>query len=132
MFKGNTNTSGALRQARLMLSQKQSQDNKKIVVLINDGMSNVDAHLTLKEARLNKQLGIVHYAVGVGSYVDENELHDLVTDPTSYHYLYASDFSNLYLLVNKLLQRLSCFPPPLLERKNSYENTFGYNEINKF
>ena len=86
-------------------------------MLVNDGMSNVDAHLTLKEARINKQLGIIHYAVGVGSFVDENELHDLVTDPSSYHYLYASNFSNLYLLVNELLQRISCFQPPLSKRK---------------
>lgn len=110
---GNTNTSGALRHARKMLYGSTSQ--KRSIVLITDGMSNVDAHLTLQEARLNKQRGITQYAVGVGMFVDEDELQDLVTAPASYHYLHATDFSNIYLLVDQILDKLTCWKPPLSE-----------------
>lgn len=93
-----------------------STSQKRSIVLITDGMSNVDAHLTLQEARLNKQRGITQYAVGVGMFVDEDELQDLVTAPASYHYLHATDFSNIYLLVDQILDKLTCWKPPLSER----------------
>ncbi|ESO06103.1 hypothetical protein HELRODRAFT_105994 [Helobdella robusta] len=124
---GNTNTSGALRYARSVLlnvttlqgtvpsSTSSSYDVKKVIVLITDGLSNVDSSLTLQEARLNKQLSIEQYAIGITKYMNEDELQDLVSDPVSYHYLNASDFSHLNLLINELLQRLTCSQPPLPE-----------------
>lgn len=116
---GNTNTSGALRLARnLLLSSAKIYPGsyQKVLVLITDGFANVDSALTLQEARINKQSGIIHYAVGVTSYANEDELQDLVSDPSSYHYLNASDFTHLNLLINELLQRLTCPQPPPPER----------------
>ena len=114
--QGNTNTSGALRHARGLLGGPR----KGLLVLLTDGMSNVDAALTLQEARHNKKLSITQLAVGVGAYVDENELHDLVNHPASFHYLQATNFSSLSLLVDQLVSKLACFRNPLPERSNFY------------
>lgn len=116
---GNTNTSGALRVARVLLSDVRSHvtGSKQVVMLITDGLSNVDPQLTLQEARAAKQGGIVVYAIGISEYTDVYELQDVASDPAAYYYIPVDEFSLLNLVINEVLDKLVCSAPPPAARE---------------
>lgn len=116
---GNTNTSGALRVARDLLSNSGSRatGSKKVMMLITDGLSNVDPQLTLQEARAAKQGGIIVYAIGISEYTNVYELQDMASDPAAYYYIAVDEFSRLNLAINDVLDKLVCSTPPPAARK---------------
>lgn len=108
---GNTNTSGALIAAENLLSNSGSRT--RVIVLVADGLSNVDSNDTLQEARIAKDVdGIQIFAIGLTQYGNIYELEDIVSEPTSYYYQSVQDFNHLTLIVNSILNKLICGSPP--------------------
>ena len=114
---GNTNTSGALRVARDLMLSRRRDDVSNIVLLLTDGLSNVDSHLTLAEARITKDAGIRLFTVGVTPQADSDELADIASDPVTYHRFLSPNFTQLNLMQDRLLSRLCTLkrPPPARE-----------------
>ena len=122
---GNTNTTGALRYARsqlagarpnVTLSGSTVTSRNQYVVLLTDGANNVDGD-PVHEARLLKRDGVRIITIGISDYVDEAQLKEMASVPSSYSYIYARDFSHLNVLVDQLLSRLICSKPPPAQRK---------------
>ncbi|XP_062579053.1 matrilin-3-like, partial [Saccostrea cucullata] len=80
---GSTNTSGAIRFARISSFGSYSRNFvPKIAVIITDGKSN-DKSSTLSEAQLLRNNGVIIFSVGVGDGIDTSELQGMATK-TSY------------------------------------------------
>ena len=126
---GNTNTTGALKHARLELAGARAAaavdgtSRKQYVILLTDGANNVDAD-PVHVARLLKQDSVRLITVGISDYVDEAQLQEMASAPAEYSYIYASDFSHLNLLVGLLLDRLICSNPPPAQRKAIITTSF--------
>lgn len=112
----NTNMSGALRYAYDMFDSTVSSSRQRIIVLLTDGISNVDSD-PIKEARLIKLNGVKIFVVGVSEYIDHEELQEIASHPADYSFLEAKDFQHLNLLVSETLDRLVCSDPPPTQRQ---------------
>ena len=111
----NTNTSGALYVMRNDVFTESRGDREKVAnigFLITDGLSNVDDHLTVSEARNVKNDNIRLFALGISQYADVAELEEIASDPVSYYYFLAEDFRHLALLQDQVLSRLCRAKPP--------------------
>jgi len=124
----NTNTTGALRVGRDMLTRAREDtqatgtggtSRKQFIILLTDGASNVDGD-PVKESRLLKQDGVRLITVGISQYVDEAQLKEMASAPSKYSYIYASNFGHLYLLVEQLLSRLDCSSAPPAQRESLF------------
>ncbi len=117
---GNTNTSGALRFARRMLSDGvvPRQGVARYFVLITDGISNIDKQETRPEAHMARLRDFVTvFTVGITQYADTQELTFIASEPTEYHRFLSPDFRNLALIEDSLLTRLCSDTPPPPIRK---------------
>lgn len=83
--------------------------SRKVVLLITDGQSNVDRHLTIPNAEELKKIGVDIYVVAVGSKLDIVEIVK-VAGPGSYYpnrprkdYLFRVQDYNGFLNITKLV-----------------------------
>ncbi|CAD5123379.1 DgyrCDS11735 [Dimorphilus gyrociliatus] len=73
-----TNTSGALRQAREMFKSFYSRNS--VILLFTDGESNVDKYLLSREAELLRKENIMTSVIGIGPFVNEEEMKTIATN----------------------------------------------------
>ena len=93
---GNTNTETALESVHTYITVPEygaRPDARKIVVLLTDGMSNVNQYRTIPKALEMKQNGIKIFVVSMETDVDEAELASVASDPTEDHMIVQS-FTN--------------------------------------
>jgi hypothetical protein len=79
----------------------------KIILLVTDGVANVNAPDTINQANLAKAAGATVYTVGVTNQIDAKQLSDICTAPSSDHYFYVSDFSLVKSVITSFIQK-SC------------------------
>ena len=102
---GRTNIAGALRTARNTMFAPWNgarSEVPKILILLTDGVPNVEKSRTLEEASLTKNAGIRILTVGVTRHVDEDELREIAS--TSEYFFFASDFTELDNIVSNLIE----------------------------
>ncbi|KAK2170566.1 hypothetical protein LSH36_2g14112 [Paralvinella palmiformis] len=92
-----TNVSGAIRMAyRDVFNVINSRSEaKKVIVLVTDGQSNTDTHLTRYEANAAKLLGIRIFTVGIGKVISIDRLKDLASRPYYYFVKIVNDYGDL-------------------------------------
>lgn len=104
-----TNTSGGIRTMRFQVYRADRGDRwsvPNVGVVITDGASNRDEHLTGPEADLARYEGISLIVVGVGDQLNMEEVQDIANnDPNNM--LLASDFNSLIQLVPNLVNRMT-------------------------
>ncbi|CAH1789907.1 unnamed protein product [Owenia fusiformis] len=107
---GATNTSGALREAVTLLSPANGNrgDVLDVVIIITDGVDNVEEDRTAYEASLTRMLPSRIFAIGVGPAIDIKELNALATDPNDFHLYDLSDYTMLDSIVEDLVLK-TCF-----------------------
>ena len=104
-----TNTSGGIRLMRTQLLAP-SQGNRRgfpdVAIIVTDGKSNIDSHLTTYEAMIAKAIGIKLLVVGVTNQVDLRELNGIASDPDDKHVFLASTFEELGHIQMQLVHTL--------------------------
>ena len=108
---GNTNTAQALGLVHREVLHRE-QGVRKVAVVLTDGLSNVDPHLTPEEARLAKAAGIEIYTVSATRYVDKEELFNISSQPGDTHVLRVTSYEELEDLVELLVHRICRLPDP--------------------
>ncbi|GAB1606718.1 collagen alpha-5(VI) chain-like [Argonauta hians] len=96
---GSTKTGYALRRIREEIFNRNSR-RKRFIIIFTDGQSE-KRNQTIHEASLLKQNGVNIFMVGVGPFVDENEM-DLVSSWPSSEYVYG--FEDMDELARKVEQ----------------------------
>ena len=108
---GYTYTSQGLKQVSIALQSGQKQ--RKVVVVLTDGLSNYDIQDTLPEARqLKNQQNVEVYAIGLTKYIDEDELKGLASYPDTKYFLHLDDFTMFHYNVEVLAHHLCNLPDP--------------------
>merc|ERR1711894_721260 len=82
-----------------------------VIILITDGVSNIDVPSTTREALVAKNKGITVYSIGVTNGVDEEELKAVSTNPQQLgaNYFMAADFDTLRDVADTLIKS-ACRP----------------------
>ncbi|XP_069108498.1 cartilage matrix protein-like [Argopecten irradians] len=94
---GNTNTAGGLRTMHNVMftaAHGDRPDADNIGIILTDGVSNIEHHLTIPEANSAKDSGITIYAIGIGL-TETEELDGMASLPTDAHSFNVDDFSEL-------------------------------------
>ena len=74
-----------------------------VVVLLTDGVSNINPEFTIPQARFIKQAGTHIFAIGVGNF-QPDELNAVASEPASENAFLLHDYASLYNLTNKIVQ----------------------------
>ncbi|ESN96267.1 hypothetical protein HELRODRAFT_189175 [Helobdella robusta] len=102
--EGSTNTAEAIRVARMEMFQPYNGDRlnaPNVLLLITDGQSNVQ-NRTLDETRLAMNAGITILTIGIGSYVNVDELSRITSFPISANMFVIRDYFQLTDIVTPL------------------------------
>ena len=94
---GNTNTAEALETARSTMFSPRNGDRSSVdnlLIVITDGVSNINGFRTIPEAEIAKSEGIRIVAIGVGL-VDTQELDGIASRPIVDNQFLIKDFSQL-------------------------------------
>ncbi|XP_062584713.1 sushi, von Willebrand factor type A, EGF and pentraxin domain-containing protein 1-like [Saccostrea cucullata] len=124
---GGTNTADAIEYARTTsFGSFGRNESPKIAVIITDGKSNNKA-LTLSEAQLLRNDGVIIFSVGVGDGVDASELQGMATKAS---YVFdVSTFSALNSIRDKLARTtcevISCGHPGVMINGLLHGNDFS-------
>ncbi|TRZ01130.1 hypothetical protein DNTS_007854 [Danionella cerebrum] len=89
---------GYMSQTSFTLSQGSRPQIQKVGIVFTDGRSQ---DYIGDAARKAKENGIIMYAVGVGSAV-EDELKEIASEPVADHYFYTADFKTMNQIAKKL------------------------------
>lgn len=101
---GSTNSAGGLNTARtemFTVANGDREDVPNIVIIITDGVSNINARRTIPEAQETHAAGILVYAVGIGLR-ETKELDAMATAPASDNSFKVNYFNELGDLARKL------------------------------
>lgn len=101
---GNTNTAAALRTAReevLSGGHGRRAGVSGTIVLITDGISNMNSRHTVPEANSAKAAGIQVYAIGIGL-ADTDEIDGIVSEPLSVHRIMVNSYDDIPAISNDL------------------------------
>ncbi len=99
------------------------REAKNSLILITDGISNVQAGRTLPEARNAKMSDNIRvFTVGITEYINTAELEEISSEPSQYHSFQSADFQNLPVIEDALLTRLceNSPPPPIRKSCNDF------------
>ncbi|GAB1610759.1 hypothetical protein Ahia01_001362400 [Argonauta hians] len=94
---GSTNTYGGLHTARTQMFTAQNGDRAdvpNIIILLTDGVSNINALQTIPEAEAVRAQNIHIYAVGIGL-AETTELDQIASSPPSENSFTVQDFNEL-------------------------------------
>ncbi|XP_071180735.1 collagen alpha-5(VI) chain-like [Mytilus edulis] len=80
-------------------------DVPRIVVIVTDGWSR-DPTNTLINAQKAKDAGIIMFSIGVGNYLDEDELKAMSSDPVEIHSFMVEDYSALESIQNSVASKV--------------------------
>ncbi len=106
--RGSTNTASALNTLReLMFSAANGDraDVPNVAIVITDGDSN-DRERTVEAALRAKQADIDITSIGIGGWVNIDELDAIAGFPSSTHKILVDDFSKLPALVDSVQQTI--------------------------
>lgn len=106
---GGTNIAEALRTVhskvfRIMRGDRPSISN--FLVLLTDGVSNVEANFTIREAHLVHKAGINVYPIGIGLVEFTHELDDIATPPANVNRYVVRSFLELSSIEEKFVNQL--------------------------
>ncbi|XP_052813421.1 uncharacterized protein LOC128240703 isoform X11 [Mya arenaria] len=113
---GNSNAAEGLRLVREHYFNGRNGDRSDIqdfLVVITDGVSNVQPDQTLIEANLIKEKGVHVYAVGIGEF-DPAELNEIASKPASENAYILSDYSGLDNISNSIIKQ-TCRDPSVCD-----------------
>ena len=112
---GNTNTAAALRIARTRLydGAEDRADARKVVILLTDGLSNLDVESTETEAAELKATGVEVFAIGITQYIDGDHLRAISSRPHDTHFVSVMTFEGLDAVLDKMVHRICLLPDPI-------------------
>ncbi|CAC5397052.1 COL6A [Mytilus coruscus] len=113
-------------------------DVPHIVVIVTDGWSR-DPTKTLINAQKAKDAGIIMFSIGVGHYLDEDELKAMSSDPVENHSFMVEDYSALQSIQDSVASKVCTVNPsvrpvqPIIDpsRVNSIFGPKRNNFVNK-
>ena len=107
-LSGGTRTGHALHRLRTKVFDERfiRSGADRIIVVFTDGQSG-DYRRTTLEAKLIKKSGVKIFVVGIGSYVDREELEDIASKPTD-EFLHTFDSFDSLLAKSGLLREKTC------------------------
>lgn len=103
---GSTNTYGGLQTTRTQLYTAGRGDRNgvpDVVIILTDGVSNINSRRTIPEAQRLRSAGIHIYAVGIGLQ-DTKELDAIATPPKEENSFNVQDFDELATLSERVFQ----------------------------
>lgn len=103
---GSTNTADGLKTMRTDLYTSRNGDRDgvpNVVIILTDGVSNINSRRTIPEAVLARGDGIHIYAVGIGLR-DTRELDAIATPPATENSFNVQSFDELTALSEKVFQ----------------------------
>lgn len=109
---GKTNTSGGLRTMRTQVfggGHGDRPDVRNVAIVITDGESTVDKNMTLTEADLAKDDGVVIFVVGATDRINEAELKGIASDPDITHYFNSTSIRQLDTILQEVTKYV-CSP----------------------
>jgi len=97
---GQTNTAAGIRAAyteQFTESRGDRLEVHNVLILLTDGVSNIDQSRTVPEALAAKNRGITIFAVGITNSVNQEEIRDISTNPQQLdsNYFLTADFNSL-------------------------------------
>ena len=110
---GNTNTSGGLRtimRSVLTPAGGDREDVTNVVVIVTDGVSTRDAHLTIGDSTdLKRDKNAVIFVVGITDQVSREDLRDMSSPPQEEgkNYFLTTDFDQLDSIIGAMIN-LTC------------------------
>lgn len=129
-----TNTQEALQKCRTELFQKENSKlrpgAKKRVLLLSDGSSNMNVHLTLYRALQLRLTGVEVFVIGVGNYMPGIQELVGIASSTNKHLYRVLDTMSL-LQITRLIppwRYINQVQPPWVKEK--YRYGYGQDEIN--
>ena len=135
---GNTNTQDALRLANDVILQENNgmrppeKGIAKVVIVLTDGGSNVNAQLTIPNANKIKQRGFSVVSVGIGNGIVQAELEGMASNPDDVYNV--DNYDKVFEIVEGLL-KTACEQPaeavieqPIQGRVT--QNSYRYYKLN--
>ncbi|KAL8560062.1 hypothetical protein ACOMHN_041531 [Nucella lapillus] len=108
---GRIDGHSAIKYATDLLSRKARDEAARIIVYITNGRATVPQQ-ALQEAKKARTKGILLFTVGVGKYVDTNELAQLAYQSRKEYVYFANDFNGLHNLLTPLTRNVCSVPAP--------------------
>ena len=108
---GNTNTAGALTMTRDLFHGDLGGD-RRVAVVLTDGLSNVNSHRTVRSAEDVRDLGVAIYTVTTSDVTDDQELQGIASSPAGHHVLMVDTVRDLHSIVPVLIHRICNLPDP--------------------
>jgi len=124
---GGTNTHEALDTLRTSIFTESAGSRKnaaKIAIIQTDGKSSENEKTITAAARL-KEEGVIVFAIGIGSGIDEQELHAMASEPTCTHVRILEDFQELNSVIADIEEN-ACATEIVVEKNTS--NSFSCGE----
>lgn len=107
----NTNTAAALTDAKSILSG--SSANRKIVLLLTDGLSTVNMDATFTVANQLKNIsGMEIYSIGISNYIDSSGLSQIASTPITRYFIQLRGQSQVDSVRLTILNRVCLLPEP--------------------
>ena len=106
---GSTNTAEGIRKVRTEMFTEALGDRPKIpniLILLTDGLSNINSERTISEAKLARQENIYILTVGIGLGSETYEIDDIATPPKELNRFLVPDFKHLASLSAPLSNHL--------------------------
>ncbi|CAG2240336.1 COL6A [Mytilus edulis] len=103
---GSTNTADGLRTMRSQMFTSRNGDRDgvpNVVIILTDGVSNINSRRTIPEAEQARAAGIHIYAVGIGLR-DTRELDAMASEPASENSFNVQSFDELAVLSDQVFQ----------------------------
>ncbi|CAH1789268.1 unnamed protein product [Owenia fusiformis] len=130
---GATNTQAAL---KMMQNDMFTTDNgdraaPNVVILVTDGISTVEQENTLPNAESLKLTGAHIFVIGVGSFVDVDELSGIASSPSESNMILVTDFDALDTVVMTVAEPIctgqnSCSSSPCQNGGQCFNKVNGY------
>lgn len=127
-----TNTSGALRAAtyeQFVYSRGDRSNAQNIVIVITDGIPNLDVDLTIDDAETLRALGTTVFVLGITDAIDENMLQQMSSQPQilNQNYFTVADFTALGS-VEVAIQDAACDGSPVITYSSDDQYCFYTEE----
>ncbi|XP_060566778.1 uncharacterized protein LOC132725621 isoform X26 [Ruditapes philippinarum] len=113
---GDTNTAAGLRLVRERYFGGANGDRQNIqnfLIIVTDGVSNINPDETITEAKMLKDEGVHIYAVGIGNF-DHYEINSIASPPAAQNAFILSDYTALGNISSSIVKK-TCRDPTVCE-----------------
>ncbi|CAG2185535.1 COL6A [Mytilus edulis] len=120
---GSTNTADGLRTMRSQMFTSRNGDRDgvpNVVIILTDGVSNINSRRTIPEAEQARAAGIHIYAVGIGLR-DTRELDAMASEPASENSFNVQSFDELAVLSDQVFQAFCPVATTLKPQETGYD-----------